>query len=176
MKRVRAAAGPRIRSLSETMSIQIQKEFDVPEPVEQVWAFLTDPSCIVSCLPGATLIDAIDDRTFRGEIGLKLGPVGTLFKGVIRFDELDPEDHHVVMTGEGKDEKGVGAVRMTMTSNLTASDDGGTRVWVSQSVSLTGRLASFGRGGVIQAVADLVFGRFTACVRSKLAEGMGSRP
>lgn len=155
------------------MAIQIEKEFDVPEPVEQVWAFLTDPERIVACLPGATLLDAIDERTYRGQLGLKLGPIGTLFKGVIRFDELDPDEHHVVMTGEGKDERGVGSVRMTMTSNLTAAENGGTRIWVSQEVKLSGRIASFGRGGVIQAVADVVFGRFTGCVKSKLAEATG---
>ena len=156
------------------MAIHIEKEFDVPEPVEEVWAFLTDPAKIVSCLPGATLVGAIDDRTFEGRIGMKLGPVGTMFNGVIRFDELDPDRHHVVMTGEGKDDKGVGSVRMTMTSNLEPAEDGGTHVWVSQTVSLAGRLASFGRGGVIQSVADVVFGRFTSCVRSKLAEGAGA--
>jgi len=155
------------------MAIQIEKEFHVPETVEEVWSFLTDPARIVSCLPGATLLDAIDDQTFRGEIGLKLGPIGTMFKGVIRFDELDEEIHHVVMTGEGKDDRGVGSVRMTMTSNLTPAETGGTLVWVSQTVSLSGRLASFGRGGVIQSVADVVFGRFTACVKAKLAEQTG---
>lgn len=155
------------------MAIQIEKEFDVPEPVDEVWGFLTDPARIVSCLPGATLLDAVDDRTFRGQIGMKLGPVGTMFDGVIRFVELDPEAHHVVMTGEGKDEKGVGSVRMTMTSNLTPAEDGGTHVWVSQTVSLSGRLASFGRGGVIQSLADVVFGRFTGCVKAKLAEQTG---
>lgn len=155
------------------MAIEIEKEFHVPQTVEEVWAFLTDPARIVSCLPGATLLGEIDERTFRGQIGMKLGPVGTMFNGVIRFDELDPDDHHVVMTGEGKDEKGVGSVRMTMTSNLTEAAQGGTDVWVSQSVSLAGRLASFGRGGVIQALADVVFGRFTACVVAKLADEPG---
>jgi carbon monoxide dehydrogenase subunit G len=62
---------------------------------------------------------------------------------------------------------------MTMTSNLTRAGEG-TDVWVSQSVSLTGRLASFGRGGVIQSLADVVFGRFTGCVVQKLAEGAGA--
>lgn len=102
---------------------------------------------------------------------MKLGPIGVLFKGEIRFDELDAERHHVVMTGEGKDDRGTGHVRMTMTSQLEQNEDGGTRVWVSQRVSLTGKLASFGRGGVIQAVADIVFGRFTGCLQEKLAEG-----
>lgn len=153
------------------MPIEIEKTFDVPQPVEEVWAFLTDPSCIVECLPGAKLVGAIDDRTFKGEIGMKLGPIGTMFKGTIIFEELDSDRHHVVMVGEGKDDLGTGNVKMTMTSNLTEKDDGGTHVWVSQSVSLAGRLASFGRGGVIQSVADLVFDRFTGCVQKKIAEG-----
>ena len=87
------------------MAIEIEKTFDVPQPLEEVWSFLTDPERIVKCLPGARLIDSIDERTFRGEIGMKLGPIGTLFKGVIRFDELDTERHQVVMTGEGKDDR-----------------------------------------------------------------------
>ncbi len=156
------------------MAIEIEKEFDVPQPIDEVWAFLTDPERIVDCLPGATLLEAIDDRTFRGEIGMKLGPIGTVFRGVIRFDELDPDAHHVVMRGEGKDDRGTGSVRMTMTSDLTVAEDGGTRVWVSQTVVLSGRLASFGRGGVIQSVADLVFGRFTRCVTERLGEGAGA--
>ncbi len=153
------------------MAIEIEKEFDVPQSVDEVWRFLTDPARIVECLPGAKLVEEIDERTFAGEIGMRLGPIGTLFKGVIRFDELDADAHHVVMTGEGRDERGTGSVRMQMTSDLTCREEGGTHVWVSQTVSLTGKLASFGRGGVIQAVADIVFGRFTGCVQEKLAEG-----
>jgi len=155
------------------MAIEIEKEFDVPQSVEEVWAFLTDPERIVECLPGAKLVDEIDARTFKGEIGMKLGPIGITFHGIIRFDELDGDRHHVVMTGEGKDERGTGSVRMTMTSSLTPGARGGTHVWVAQTVALSGRLASFGRGGVIQSVADLVFGRFTGCVREKLAEAGG---
>ncbi|MCG8467013.1 MAG: SRPBCC family protein [Gemmatimonadetes bacterium] len=153
------------------MAIEIEKTFDVPQSPEKVWGFLTDPACIVQCLPGATLLGALDERTFEGEIGMKLGPIGTVFRGTITFEELDAERHRVVMVGQGKDEKGTGNVRMTMTSDLTPGDEGGTHVWVSQNVSLTGKLASFGRGGVIQAVADVVFGRFTGCVQEKLAEG-----
>lgn len=156
------------------MAIEIEKTFDVPQPVEEVWAFLTDPERIVECLPGAKFAGAIDERTFRGEFGMKLGPIGTVFKGTIRFEELDDERHHVVMAGEGKDDMGTGSVRMTMTSRLTGREEGGTHVWVSQSVSLSGKLASFGRGGVIQSVADVVFGRFTGCVQEKLAEGSGA--
>jgi len=152
------------------MAIQIQNEFDVPQPLGEVWDFLVDPEQIVKCLPGAKLVEAIDEKTFKGEIGIRLGPIVASFMGVIHYDELDVERHHVVMTGEGKDERGTGSVKMQMTSTLSANEDGGTHVWVEQSLSLAGRLASFGRGGVIQSVADFMFGRFAGCVKEKLAE------
>lgn len=152
------------------MAIEIEKSFDVPQPVEEVWSFLTDPERIVECLPGAKLIEAIDERTYRGEIGLQLGPIGTRFSGRIRFDELDAERHHMVMTGEGRDRRGAGNVRMTMEGSLRPEARGGTQIRVAQSIALTGRLASFGRGGVIQSVASVMFDRFTGCVRRKLAE------
>jgi carbon monoxide dehydrogenase subunit G len=154
--------------------IEIEKEFDVPQPLGDVWDFLVDPERIVTCLPGAKLVEAIDENTYKGEIGVRLGPIAASFLGVIHFEELDLERHHVVMTGEGKDQRGTGSVRMQMTSTLSQNDDGGTHVWVAQSVSLTGRLASFGRGGVIQSVADFMFGRFTKCVQEKLAEASGT--
>lgn len=154
------------------MAIKIEKSFEVPQTVDEVWSFLTDPERIVECLPGATLLEAVDERTYRGEIGLKLGPIGTRFLGEIRFDELDAQRHHMKMTGEGRDRRGSGNVRMTMLSHLQSVEEegvGGTRIWVSQSIALTGRLASFGRGGVIQSVSNVMFNRFTGCVREKLA-------
>lgn len=153
------------------MAIEIEKEFDVPQPPAEVWAFLIDPERIVTCLPGAKLLEEIDERTYKGEIGVRLGPIGVSFLGRIHFDEVDEEKRRVVMSGEGKDSRGSGSVRMSMESELTPKEDGGTSVWVAQSVNLSGRLASFGRGGVIQSVADFMFGRFTDCVRKKLAEG-----
>jgi carbon monoxide dehydrogenase subunit G len=152
------------------LAIEIKKSFEVDRPPEDVWAFLTTPERVVECLPGARITEKVDDRNFRGEIGLRLGPIAVTFQGTITFDRLDLENYEVEMSGEGKDARGSGSVRMKMESKLTPTE-GGTHVEVSQSISLAGRLASFGRGGIIQNVADFMFGRFTDCVQKKLAEG-----
>lgn len=153
------------------MAIEIDKEFEVDQSPEEVWDFLVTPERVVECLPGAKIVKAIDERTYEGEMGVKLGPIGATFHGTIHFDELDQENLRVRMSGQGKDRKGTGSVRMTMNSSLEPRDGGGTRVSVSQTVNLSGKLASFGRGGVIQSVADFMFGRFTSCVAKKLGEG-----
>ena len=150
------------------MAIEIQKSFEINRPVEEVWAFLTTPERVVECLPAAKLTERVDDHNFRGEMGLRLGPIGVTFQGTIHYDSLDVENHEVSMHGEGKDARGSGSVKMQMHSSLTSLEGGGTHVDVSQSVSLAGRLASFGRGGIIQNVADFMFGRFTDCMTQKL--------
>lgn len=150
------------------MAIEIEKEFEVAQSPEQVWAFLVDPERVVECLPGARILEQLDERTYRGEVGLKLGPIGATFEGEMRFDSLDEEDFRAEMSGSGKDRKGSGSVKMTMRSHLEPTSGGGTRVRVSQTVNISGRLASFSRGGMIQNVADHLFGRFTDCVKEKL--------
>ncbi|MFQ5890289.1 MAG: SRPBCC family protein [Gemmatimonadota bacterium] len=153
------------------MAITIEKTFEVEQTPDEVWAFLVDPARVVECLPGARLLQSIDERTHEGEIGVRLGPIAATFRGIARFERLDRENYEVEMTGEGKDSRGTGAVKMVMRSKLIPREGGGTRVSVTQTVNLAGRLASFGRGGIIQNVADFMFGRFTACVQKKLAEG-----
>lgn len=153
------------------MAIEIEKEFEVDQSPQEVWDFLVDPERVVECLPGAKLIKVIDERTYEGEMGVKLGPIGVTFHGQTHFEKLDRENLEVEMTGQGEDKKGTGRVRMTMRSKLTPTDGGGTHVFVTQSLNLSGRIASFGRGGVIQGVADFMFGRFTSCVQKKLADG-----
>lgn len=153
------------------MAIEISKDFEVDRPIDEVWDFLVDPARVVGCLPGAKMTGRVDDRTYEGEMGVQLGPMGVTFRGTVHFDRLDPEGYEVEMSGTGKDRNGSGNASMRMHSKLTHRDGGGTRVDVTQTVSLSGRLASFGRGGVIQSVADFLFGRFTKCVARRLEAG-----
>lgn len=153
------------------MAIEIAREFEVEQPPEEVWAFLTTPERVVECLPGAELLGEEDDRTYRGQIGTKLGPIDATFEGTISFDRLDREAREVEMSGRGKDRGGKGSVKMEMHSRLEPIEGGGTAVSVTQTIELTGKLASFGRGGIVKNVADFMFGRFTSCVEEKLADG-----
>ena len=73
------------------MAIRIEKTYQVDAPVERVWAFLTDPENVVSCIPGASLDEMVDERSFRGRVSVKVGPVEARYKGEARFEELDME-------------------------------------------------------------------------------------
>jgi uncharacterized protein len=48
------------------MAIRTEKTFEVQEPLERVWKFISDPRKVVNCLAGAQITEAVDDRTFKG--------------------------------------------------------------------------------------------------------------
>jgi carbon monoxide dehydrogenase subunit G len=71
--------------------MRIENNFHVPVPREQAWDLLTDVSQVATCLPGAKLTEAGEDGSYRGELGVKLGPVSMTFLGEMRFTELNAQ-------------------------------------------------------------------------------------
>ena len=70
------------------MHAKTTKTFQVKEPIAQVWAFLSDVRKVGSCLPGAQITEAVDDRTYKGAITVKVGPITSQFNGEVRIGLL----------------------------------------------------------------------------------------
>ncbi len=59
------------------MQVKITKTLEVKEPVTRVWGFLSDPRKVATCVPGAQITEAVDERRYIGTINVKVGPVVT---------------------------------------------------------------------------------------------------
>lgn len=140
------------------MAIEIKEQFEVDAPIERVWDYVLDPAKIVTCMPGASLDQVIDERTFDGSIKVKVGAVMAAYKGRIELTEVDVTNRLIRMTGEGR-EKGGGTATATMTGRLTTTAGGGTAMVAEASVDLTGRIMQVGRG-MIQGVSHQLFQQF----------------
>lgn len=149
------------------MKTSFNKTFIVEEPVDKVWDYLSDPSKIVTCVPGGSLTDHIDDDNYKGEVTLKFGPIKAKYAGKITFQERDNENFKMVMLGKGLDSKGKGSADMLMNGSAVAVD-GGTQVDCTMDVTITGMLAQFG-SRLINDVTDTVFDQFIQNFRDKLA-------
>ncbi|MFI5184937.1 MAG: SRPBCC domain-containing protein, partial [Vicinamibacteria bacterium] len=68
------------------MGLRFDNVFVVKAPPDRVWAYLTDPFRVAPALPGAAVTEKVDDRTFRGTITVKVGPVSARYKGTAHFD------------------------------------------------------------------------------------------
>ena len=149
------------------MSIRLHRAFEVRRPVEEVWDFLTDPHCIAGCIPGAHLLDIVDD-TFIGEVSLKVGPLGTTLAGEADFREMDAAARSVLMAATARELTGDGAAELRMRSRLAGNSATRTSVDVNLAVRLEGRLDGPILSRLLSGAAEILLRRFASCVRHRL--------
>tara|TARA_B100000470_G_C19761070_1_gene378376 strand:- start:482 stop:1132 length:651 start_codon:yes stop_codon:yes gene_type:complete len=137
--------------------LELNNDFEVAAPVDLVWAVLTDVERIAPCLPGAQLLE-IEGDEFRGVVKIKVGPITAQYKGAASFSERDDVEHRAVLRAEGRDTRGAGNAAADITAELEATDVG-TKVTVTTDLTVTGKVAQFGRG-VMADVSKKLMGQF----------------
>ena len=152
------------------MAIKIEKTFQVKEPLESVWAFISDPRKVANCLPGAQITETVDDHTFKGVIKVQVGPSVTDYKGQLHIERLDNEKHEIELVGKGQDIRGKGSASMKMTGKVRSLPDGNTEVASVAELNVVGLLAQMG-GRMIQEVSNQMFAQFTANFTARLQQG-----
>jgi len=151
------------------MAIKIEKTFQVQEPLDGVWKFLSDPRKVAGCIPGAQVTEALDDRTYKGLIKVQVGPSVTDYRGEAHIALLDNEKHEIQMVGKGQDVRGKGSASMKMTGQARALSDGSTEVVTVSEVNVVGLLAQLG-ARMIQEVSNKMFEEFTSNLRTQLQQ------
>ncbi len=149
--------------------MKLEQSFEVDAPVEQVWTALIDLEKVAPCLPGAAITGHDEDGTYHGEFQVKLGPTTASYRGTIRIESADAETHTATLAARGSDKRGQGGASATIVNTLHESDGGGTRVEAATDFTITGRLASFGRGGMIKDISNRLLRDFAACLQQRLA-------
>jgi carbon monoxide dehydrogenase subunit G len=155
--------------------MKLENTFTIEAPIEKAWEALNTPQTVAPCFPGATLTEYEGD-TFTGTVKVKLGPVSLTYKGKGTYKERDDANHRVVIDASGRDSRGNGTAKATVTAAMVADGPDKTAVTMVTNMTITGRPAQFGRG-VISDVADKIIGQFAGCVAEKLApepEGVAS--
>jgi hypothetical protein len=155
--------------------MKIENSFRVDLPVSRAWATLLDIPGIVTCMPGAELLGVDDERSYRGQVKVKLGPVAVAFKGRVQLTEVDETQHQVRAKAAGTEEKGRGSAQADVSFRLTP-DGAGTRVDVETNLTLAGAVAQYGRAqGVIADVAQVMVDQFARNLGQRIVAS-GAQP
>jgi carbon monoxide dehydrogenase subunit G len=149
--------------------MKLEQSFDVAAPIDQVWHALNDLERVAPCLPGAAITNHDDDGTYHGEFQVKLGPTTASYRGTIKIENADESTHTATLKARGTDKRGQGGANATIVNTLS-EQNGGTRVEAVTDFSITGRLARFGRGGMMEDISNRLMRDFATCLSSRLAE------
>ena len=154
--------------------MELTNEFRVGVPVEQAWSVLTDVERIAPCLPGAQL-EEVEGDEYRGVVKVKVGPITAQYKGKASFVERDTNAWKAVLKAEGRDTRGQGNASALVTATLV-SDGDATRVKVVTDLTITGKVAQFGRGVLADVSSKLIEQFVTSLEQDVLAGSQGSEP
>ncbi|HLJ87888.1 MAG TPA: SRPBCC family protein [Candidatus Angelobacter sp.] len=151
------------------MPIKFERAFRTHESIDNVWEFLSDPKKVASCVPGAKITQQIDDRTYLGQINVKLGPTSVGFNGKVQVSRIDHRQHEIEITAKGQDDKGKGSATMVMMAKLRALPGGGTEVVGNSEMNVIGLLAQLG-SRVVSEISIYMFNEFTKNVQEQLKQ------
>lgn len=147
--------------------MDLNHEFVVNVPIDQAWKILTDLERIAPCLPGAQLTE-IEGDTYRGQVKIKVGPILAQFKGQASFVSRDDNAHKATLKGEGRDTTGKGNASAMITAELTSITPTSTKCTVHTDLSISGKVAQFGRGALAD-VSDKLLAQFSENLNQLIA-------
>jgi carbon monoxide dehydrogenase subunit G len=145
----------------------IEDRFIVQAPTDRLWAFLQDVERIAPCMPGAELTEAIDDRTWRGRVQVRFGPVQLAFTGTVVVEERDDLAYRATLSAKGTEQRGKGAATAKVESWLEPARAGGTTVNIRSDITITGAAAQLSRG-LLPEISRLLTRQFAECLEKTI--------
>ena len=143
------------------MKVQLEKSFPMPAAAETAWVLLGDIERVAACMPGAKIVERLDERRYKGTVAVKFGPANMSFRGEIEVLELDAATRTMRMAGKGTDSTGSSGAAMELTARLDPGEAASCTLVGASEVSVSGKAASFG-GRMMGSVADQVLKQFAA--------------
>ena len=104
--------------------MKINNEFTVAAPIQQAWDTMLNLERIAPCLPGAAIQEEKDEGEYDGTMKVKIGPITANYKGTVKFEEVDEENHRAVLQATGRDARGQGTASATIVSTLQEEGEG----------------------------------------------------
>ena len=149
--------------------MKIEKNFELQHPREFVWSRMNDVHFVAQCLPGASIVEDLGKHRYKGRMSVKVGPMAAAFDGEVAIDS-QPVEWTAIVSGKGADVRSSSRATGAMTYRLSEGrTPGATRVDVVSDINLAGPLAQFGKGAVMQEVANRITAEFVKNFEQSLA-------
>lgn len=146
----------------------------VPQPPDVVWGMLKDVRAVAECMPGVELTEELGDGQYKGRLRTKLGAISATFDGEAKI-VMDDTSKTGTIDARGVDSKG--GSRASATVKYSAEQDPqGTRLDIAADIKLLGRLAQFGKSGLLQEISNQMVGTFADNLAERVAIGRSTGP
>jgi carbon monoxide dehydrogenase subunit G len=137
-------------------------------PPDVVWALLTDPDAVASCLPGCDRLEPLGGDRYRASLNVAVAAISGQFSGTVAMlDQRPPHSYRLAVEGTGR----TGFVRGEATVEL-AEDQGGTIVNIKGQGQVGGLIARVGQR-LLGTVSKTMLDRFLSCMQERAQQAPG---
>ena len=123
--------------------MQLENRFEVAAFRRPAWTLLNDVPAVLPCMPGAELLEVVDEDRWKARLQVRLGPISLQFVADVSR-ETAAQERRAVISVEAREAKGCGAAGAVITSTVEEAPMG-ARVSIV-TVALRGPLAQYGDG------------------------------
>lgn len=154
--------------------MRFENSFAVAAPIGEVWSALLDVERVAPCMPGAEVLERVDDDSYKVAIKVRVGPISMTYRGDVQIIERDEAGHAATMRAKAREARGQGTADAHVHMSLR-EQDGGTAATLDTEVALSGRVAAMGQGVIGDVSAKLVE-TFAANLAAMLGPAAGEAP
>lgn len=133
---------------------------------QQMWDVICDPAILKQSIPQCETIERISETQWRGTARVKVGPLSTLFSGLITLSNLNPPDSYTITI---EADSWMGHSRGTADVTLTATPQG-TELFYKAHAEIGIKALDKAMGlasGLAHSLADKFFLRLTEAVEAQ---------
>ena len=70
--------------------MQLSGAYTFNAPASKVWAALTDPKALSTCIPGCQSLEATGDDTYKASLNMSFGPISGRYDATIAMSNQNP--------------------------------------------------------------------------------------
>src|SRR5262249_49033424 len=138
--------------------VTFSQERVVPVERDRLWEFLMDVPRVARCVPGIEAVEAVDDGSYTGRLGVRIGPIRLSLDGTMAVEERAGAAWRARRRADASARRLGGGLRARMTLTLAAVEHG-TRLCIDTDLAVLGKIGEFGQP-VIRKKADALLEDF----------------
>ena len=142
------------------------QECVIPVERERLWNFLMDVPRVARCVPGVETVEAVDDHSYKGRLGVRIGPIRLSLDGTMAVEERDPSAWRARIRADANDRRLGGGIRARLSLTLSPAADG-TLLHIETDLAVLGKIGEFGQP-VIRKKADTLLEEFARNLEAAL--------
>jgi carbon monoxide dehydrogenase subunit G len=143
----------------------LQGKFLLPSTVDKVWAFTSDPSKVIECVPGLQSFTVGENKRISAVVKVSIGFIRGTFQATTKVVKEDPATHTAVLELSGS---GAGSGFGAVVNIAVAPQGNDSELTWDANVNINGPLGSLAKPLVEGNIKKIVTQLFD-CVKAKLS-------